>query len=126
MTAPLPNAPEMQIGRRAQARARVHLPVTLLTPNQPIPAMLENISVGGARVRLNEMPRQGSTAFLLFAGLEIFCSVVWSRNSRCGLAFEDTVDDATLIAIRRYSDQYVEEVRAQAMDCAGVRSGMFI
>jgi PilZ domain len=126
MTLPAPDAPELQIGRRAAARARVHLPVTLLTPNGGIPAMLENISGGGARVGLNETPRPGSTAFLVFAGLELFCSVVWTHNSRCGLAFEDPVADATLIAIRRYSDQYVAEVRSQAMECAGLRTGAFL
>jgi hypothetical protein len=116
----------MQIGRRAAPRARVHLPVTLLTPNGGIPAMLENISGGGARVRLNETPRPGSTAFLLFAGLELFCSVVWTRGGCCGLAFDDPVQDATLIAIRRYSDQYVAEARSQAMECAGLRTGAFL
>lgn len=126
MTVPMPDAPEMQIGRRAAPRARVHLPVTLLTTNQGIPAMLENISGGGARVRLHETPRVGSNAFLRFASLEIFCSVVWIRNGRCGLIFEDAIDDATLVAIRRYSDQYVAEVRAQAPDCAGVRPGTFL
>lgn len=123
MTAPLPQTPEMQIGRRAQPRVRVHLPVTLMMPNQDIPAMLENISGGGARLRLKDAPRAGSTAFLLFANLEIFCSVVWAHNDRCGLAFEDVVDDAILIAIRRYSDQYNAEVRAQALHSAGFRSG---
>jgi hypothetical protein len=62
----------------------------------------------------------------VFANLELFCSIVWARNSRCGLAFDDPVAEATLIAIRRYSDQYVAEVRAQAMECAGVRSGAFL
>ena len=108
-----PNA-DMQIGRRAAPRVRVYLPATLMLTNRSVNCIIENISTGGARLHLADLPRVRSDAFLMCGGLEIFSVVVWVKGHRCGLFFEDELSPDAVVAIRRFSDEYAERVRQQA------------
>ena len=100
------------IGRRANARARLMLPSTLLLATSNERGWLTNISCSGALVRMQQLPSVGSTAIFHFAEFKLWCTVVWAKGSCCGLRFDAPLPMETISSLRSFSDKYAEHEQA--------------
>lgn len=104
---------ENHIGRRANARARMCLPVKLMFPDRTCTCILENLSSGGARIHIDPAPRLGSGAFLQCADIELFCTVVWTHGAKSGLAFDMPLSKDVVVAVRTFADNYANIAQAE-------------
>ena len=73
---------------RIHSRTEVECPVTMITPNGPVPAITQNISLSGAAIRFAEPPPLvASPLRFVFKPkmahfLVAIAEIVWSSNSR--------------------------------------------
>jgi len=94
-------------GRRAAPRARVFVPADVLLLQGLEKCRLDDLSQHGARITLDgHMPRPGSGAVLQLKDLDVFGTVVWVKDQRCGLQFEEVVPLPRVVGIRHYADAY--------------------
>ena len=87
-------------GRRQHERAPVLVTCKLSTLEQRQQAILLNISLGGAEVRVETPPDPGMEFFLTLATGDFFGRVVWRTGSVCGLAFEPQLHPFDLQQLR--------------------------
>ena len=95
---------------RIHSRTEVECPVTMITPNGPVPAITQNISLSGAAIRFAEPPPLvGSPIRFVFKPkmghfLVAIAEIVWSNNSidhqpsvhRMGVRFIHLFEGASL------------------------------
>ena len=95
---------------RIHFRVEVECPVTMITPNGPVPAITQNISLSGAAIRFAEPPPLvASPIRFVFKPkmghfLVAIAKIVWSNNSidhqprvhRMGVRFIHLFEDASL------------------------------
>ena len=73
---------------RIHSRTEVECPVTMITPNGPVPAITQNISLSGAAIRFDEPPPLvASPIRFVFKPrmghfLVAIAEIVWSSNSK--------------------------------------------
>lgn len=75
------------VERRASRRVEVTCAATIQTITMECAGHLVDISQAGARLRVEDAPRVGSTAILRWAGHEVGCTVVWVEGADCGVSF---------------------------------------
>lgn len=114
---------DLQIGRRASPRVRVHLPATLVTTDASAPCIIENISAGGARVHLGRVPQTGISVYIMCGGMELFGTVACALGQRCGIWFDHELTPAVVVAIRRFADDYAVRMRAEAEQTGDIGAG---
>ena len=86
----------VQSDRRRSSRLVAEIPVGLRTVSGLRECRMANISDNGARLELSDPPAQGVSGWLVLEGTEIYCRIVWSSESACGIEFEHTLGDYTL------------------------------
>jgi len=122
MGAEFPSSEEKMVCRRWNGRAALALPARLMLPNEEIHCVLEDLSLGGARIRIGKLPKLGASVWLRFSDYEIFGSVAWTRGHLCGLTFEQRIPKDIILHMRVLSDHFVEyedsEARFAAKDWA--------
>ena len=79
-------------GQRSGNRLRLGASASLVLTHGTCPCLLDDISLTGARLRLDRLPIAGTTAILVFHELRIYISVVWSEAGECGVRFEKPLD----------------------------------
>jgi hypothetical protein len=79
--------------RRACTRHRVLLSAKLVTTTGETGVKLRNLSTIGAMAEGDELPAEGSDLILRRGGLDIFATVVWNSDHRCGLHFEEPLPE---------------------------------
>jgi len=79
------------VEQRAFERVRLDCPARLITAGSYRSAQLCDLSQGGARLRLDNPPAEGTTALLQWNGHESLCRVVWASEIACGVAFETRI-----------------------------------
>lgn len=85
--------------RRRTARFTIDIPASFRTVSGDRQCRMANISDNGAKLDTDNPPREGITGWLLFGELEIFCKVIWTNDSSCGVEFERAITERTLIDI---------------------------
>lgn len=93
------------LGRRAAARARISLPATIDLIGGTASAKLLNLSSLGAMLAGADLPAAGHDVILKCGQLEIFGAVVWRDSGRCGITFDEPVDEKTVIRLRWDGDE---------------------
>lgn len=93
-----------QRGRRRRSRLRVRLPARLVTRTETRSAVLEDLSLHGARVATSSQLKPGCEAVLEWGGFEAFGEIVWCAGGRCGLSFFDIITPQMLLATRDLDD----------------------
>lgn len=78
----------VHVDRRAAVRSRVDCPVQLRMPSGDRMGRLIDISERGARLQLENPPREGASAMLQWGSQEVFCEVAWANEGACGVFFE--------------------------------------
>lgn len=79
--------------RRACARHRVLLSAKLVTTTGETGVKLRNLSTVGAMAEGDGLPTPGSDLILRRGALDIFATVVWNADHRCGLLFDEPLSD---------------------------------
>lgn len=79
-------------GQRSGNRLRLGAQASLVLTHSTSPCLLDDISVSGARLRLNHPPHPGTPAMLAFHELRVYASVVWSDTNGCGIRFDKPLD----------------------------------
>lgn len=87
-------------GRRISPRLRVQLPVQIITLEGQGQAVLENISLTGARFASDLPVRIGMSCLLRLQRIELFGDITWQANGRAGLIFDEELSPGQLVALR--------------------------
>ena len=82
--------------KRRVPRFTVEIPVTLRTVGGNRECRMANISDLGAMLELPEPPAEGICAYLIFGDDEIYCRVLWSNETSCGVEFERALGERKL------------------------------
>ena len=88
-----------QVERRRSARLTIDIPVTFRTISGDRECRMANISDSGAKLETEAPPRTGVSGWLVMGTQEIYCSVIWANDNACGVEFERSIAQDTLIAI---------------------------
>lgn len=114
-------SPLAPAGRRQAARVRLALPgkVILITGQEP--CLLDDLSQTGACVTVGGMaPPAGDDVVLMVQGVEAFGSVVWRRDTRFGVLFEEPLAKDDVVRLRAIHDHFqmleLEQNRLRARD----------
>lgn len=79
-------------GNRIFNRLRLGAAASLVLTHETCACLLDDISLTGARLRVERMLPKGRTALLVFHELRVFSSVVWSDHGECGLRFDTPLE----------------------------------
>lgn len=96
-----PDAGPYLLERRAARRWHAQCAAALETLTGESLGQLWDLSETGARVKLDDPPAPGSAAILKWCEHRARCSVVWTTDDMCGVAFEDPLDSAQVSATTR-------------------------
>lgn len=80
-------------GRRAYPRARIYLEAQLIAGHGVRRAMLQDLSVKGAKLSLAHAPESGSDVVLRWACFAAIGRVAWVDGDICGLEFDRQLDE---------------------------------
>lgn len=83
-------------------RRRVLLAGAASSTTGSYPVTLRNLSATGAMAEGEKLPEAGRDVMLQAGPLDLFCRVVWSRDGRCGLAFEEPIPQAVVVALANH------------------------
>lgn len=104
--------------RRWNGRAALAIPAKLSLPDGDVRCVLDDLSLGGARLTVEQVPKCGSLAFLKFEDYMIFASVLWVQGKQCGLLFEERLAKSDLLHMladaRRVAEYEDSRTRDQA------------
>jgi hypothetical protein len=92
--------PELR-GRRAEPRAQIGLRTSTEMLSGRGTAILVNLSCAGAQLSGESLPGLGKDVLLTCGAIEIFGTVVWSEEERCGVSFDEPIGRAALSELRR-------------------------
>lgn len=85
--------------RRRSARFTIDIPAILRTVTGDRPCRMANISDNGAKLEADNVPKEGVTGWLVLGDQEIFCKVIWTSDTACGIQFERCLGANRLMAI---------------------------
>jgi len=92
-------------GRRREARLRTGLQARVIIRDGTISAILTDLSQWGARIAFSGgRIVAGQDAVLSWARFESFGKVIWSAPGHAGLAFDEPLGRAALLATRSLED----------------------
>lgn len=87
------------IERRQTMRISFDCPARFRTISGDREARLANLSEQGAKILIDSPPRDGMSGWLIFAGHELFCTVVWANSDACGVAFERPLSQQAFVLL---------------------------
>jgi hypothetical protein len=104
--------------RRCEARLRVRLAARLVALSGIQTVQLNDLSRNGAGITLAEPLKVGKTVLLQWRSLDHFATVVWTKDDRCGVQFEEPIPVEILLEARRLTDNHLAIVRQECRDAA--------
>ena len=109
--------PELR-GRRIEPRAQIGLRTSTETLSSRGKATILDLSCAGAQLEGQALPAVGKDVLLTCQSVEIFGTVLWSQDSRCGILFDEPLSRQVLSELRRTACQtsrsHVDEDEIQA------------
>ncbi|RYD60457.1 MAG: PilZ domain-containing protein [Verrucomicrobiaceae bacterium] len=90
--------------RRGQSRLKARLAARVIAVSGSQRAVMNDLSLTGARLSLNEPIKSGQCVVIQWGNFEAFGDVVWSEGNQIGVQFDATIDPRTLIATRDLDD----------------------
>jgi hypothetical protein len=79
------------LARRAAKRARIKLPASIRTITGQREVSLLDLSGTGAMLEGKDLPEMGHDVVLKSGNLDVLGVVVWCRNGRCGVTFDQPI-----------------------------------
>lgn len=113
MNAPVFNARDMLVGRRASPRLRLHVPAELVLVDGRLRCLLDDISRTGAQLSLPRAVPCHADAVLTCGRIECFGEIVWTGDNHCGIQFDQPLTQAMVIAMRSIGDDLAEAELAE-------------
>lgn len=102
-------------GRRSLARLRLGVPARLITLNGVHDALLDDLSLSGAQIRLSD-GEQFSIGVLKWLDFDELVDVVWHDGSTCGVKFEKHLPKGCILATRDAAPALLDdEARARSV-----------
>lgn len=102
-------------GRRAAARLRLAIPVRLVATHVTETCVLLDLSRTGARIGLARPLAEGACLYIQIARFEVFAEVVRKQvgegGGLNGLAFDEPLSDAAVLAVRQHAETYENRER---------------
>lgn len=89
--------------RRAHSRELVRHEAQLITPGGPIPALLHDLSVKGARLSLAHEAQRGDDVVVRWGCYAAVGRVAWVEGRSCGLEFDEQLDVRVVAATQQAS-----------------------
>lgn len=102
-----PHLPDRHDKRGAQ-RAKVVLPGNLETPGARHTVTLVNVSAIGAHLSGTDLPEEGRFVQLRVGNTMAFGTIIWQRDSNCGVQFDAPLAEATIARFRETANQAAE------------------
>jgi hypothetical protein len=102
MTAILDTAEEAWACSRRDGRIPVSVPAELELARGSTDCSIEDISMGGARIRLHIPPKQGTLAILRFGGYQVFGAIAWAKGHCCGMKFDNRIPKEVVFLLRDF------------------------
>jgi len=93
------------MGRRSAARARIFLPASIDVMAGRLDVTLLNLSRIGAMVEGPELPGPGNDVILKCGGIDVIGVVIWRGNGRCGITFDELLDEREVVRLRWEGDE---------------------
>ena len=87
--------------RRAAAREGVTLAASALALGCSRSVIVSDLSATGARFEAKDLPETGEELLMVAGTQEAFARVVWRTEKRCGVHFDDTLDEDLLARIKK-------------------------
>jgi hypothetical protein len=87
--------------RHQWARQPMILAARLITVTQEYRVRIRDLSAGGARIQGEELPEAGTDVLLKRGEFETFGSIAWVHDGQAGIAFDDPLDDAEVLALQK-------------------------
>ncbi|PKP96705.1 MAG: hypothetical protein CVT76_06180 [Alphaproteobacteria bacterium HGW-Alphaproteobacteria-15] len=107
-------------GRRAAARLRLAIPARIMTVYETHNCILLDLSQTGARIGLARPLAVGDGGYLMVAQFEVFGEVVRRKlgagGGVNGIAFDDPVSHATVLAVRHHAETFERAQREALRD----------
>ena len=97
---PRADDPELR-GRRTEPRALIGLRTSTETLSGRGNATLSNLSCAGAQLEGQKLPGPGKDVLLTCGAIEIFGTVHWSADGRCGVCFDEPISRQVVAELRR-------------------------
>ena len=91
-------ADALGVGRRAAPRYTVLMCARLLSARGDQRARLRDLSTCGATIEGTGLPPPGTSVVLKRGAFEAFARIIWADGNRAGLAFEQALTEAELLA----------------------------
>ena len=105
----------IRLERPRSPRRRVCIKATFKTVGARGAVPVRNISCTGMLIEGDGLPAAGKDILLTAAGFELFGTVVWNDGSRCGIAFDEPLAPAKVLALHRITP---EQVRTEELNAA--------
>ena len=90
---PQPSARDRSPRRRVQLRAEASTTTGIYA------LQLRNLSCTGAMAEGEKIPPKGRDLVLQIRNMEMFCTVVWCNEERCGLKFDEPLPQPLVLAL---------------------------
>ena len=85
---------------RSYGRANVNLHSSLSTPHGSVRCLVLDLSIGGARVVMDQTMEVGEALWLSLHKVKVFGSVQWVRGKEIGVKFEEKLPKALVLSLR--------------------------
>ncbi|GEM_PF-2846144 len=116
MNAVRPEVPlEDDACRRDYRRALLSLPSAIMLPNGEFPCSLEDLSLGGARIRAEREMISGDALWLKLDKLRVFGIVRWVKEDEYGVEFEEKLPKTLVMQMQGHAVDPEEYEAVQAM-----------
>ena len=84
---------------------------------------LTDISVAGARFKVNGPPKEGVEALIEWDSFETFCRVIWSTAGQCGVRFDKELPQSVVDQVKIRSATLEPSARVGNIPLGRKRSG---
>lgn len=85
---------------RSYGRADLSMRTTLDVPSGRINGIVQNLSLGGAKIEVEELIEVGSSLWLTLHKLKVFAIVRWARGNVIGVQFDVKLPKAFILSLR--------------------------
>ena len=102
--------------RRGVGRAILAFPGKLMLSEGKFDCVLEDLSLGGARISCDRKIDSGREIWLKFDRFEVFGTITWVHGRQYGVEFEERVPKSIIIEMQSYAADYEAYEKRQGTD----------
>lgn len=104
-----------ELCRRGAGRAHLTFPGKLALSDGNFACMLEDLSLGGARISCSRKTETGREVWLEFDRFKVFGTIAWAHGSQYGINFEERIPKRIVLEMQGYAANIEEYDKHQSM-----------